>query len=42
MDLIIGKRGTNVNLLTLYERTSKFGIAKKIIGKEVKSVNAAL
>jgi IS30 family transposase len=30
MDLIEGKKGTNVNLLTMSERKSKMGIAVKI------------
>ena len=30
MDLVIGKKSTNVNLLTLYERKSKIGMAINI------------
>ena len=33
MDLVIGNKKTNVNLLTLYERKSKFGIAIKFMVK---------
>ena len=34
MDSVIGKKSTNVNLLTLYERKSKLGIATKFTVKK--------
>lgn len=42
MDLIEGKRTTNVNLLTLCERQTKMGIAVKINGKESKTITKTL
>ena len=42
MDLVIGKKSTNVNLLTLYERKSKLGIAIKIHGKEAITITRTL
>ena len=36
MDLVIGNKKSNVNLLTLYERKSKIGMAIKIYGKELR------
>ena len=41
MDLVIGKK-SNVNLLTLYERKSKIGMAIKIYGKEAKTITKTL
>ncbi len=38
MDLVIGNKKTNVNLLTLYERKSKLGIAIKIHGKKASAI----
>ncbi len=34
MDLVIGNKKNNVNLLTLYERKSKIGMAKKFMAKK--------
>ena len=42
MDLVIGKKNANVNLLTLYERKSKIGMAIKIYGKEAKTITKTL
>ena len=42
MDLLIGKKSTNVNLLTLYERKSKIGMVIKINGKEGKTITKTL
>ena len=42
MDLVIGKKSTNVNLLTLYERKSKIGMAIKIYSKEAKTITKTL
>ena len=42
MDLVIGKKSTNVNLLTLYERKSKIYMAIKIYGKEAKTITKTL
>ena len=42
MDLVIGKKSANVNLLTLYERKSKLGIAIKIHGKEATTITKTL
>lgn len=42
MDLIEGKRGTNVNLLTMSERKTKMGIAIKINGKEANTITKTL
>jgi IS30 family transposase len=42
MDLIEGKRKTNVNLLSLYERKSKKGIAIKINGKKAETITRTL
>ena len=36
------KKSTNVNLLTLYERKSKIGLAIKIYGKEAKTITKTL
>jgi len=37
-DLIEGKKGTNVNLFTMSERKSKWGLAIKIYGKTMKTI----
>ena len=42
MDLIIGMKNTMYNLLTLYERKTRFGIAMKIKGKSKEEINKAL
>jgi len=42
MDLVIGKKSANVNLLTLYERKSKIGMAIRIYGKEAKTITKTL
>ena len=42
MDLVIGKKSKNVNLLTLYERKSKIGMAIKIYSKEDKTITKTL
>ena len=42
MDFVIGNKKTNVNLLTLYERKSKLGIAIKIHGKEASAITKTL
>ena len=42
MDLVIGKKSANVNLLTLYERKSKIGLAIKIYGKEATTITKTL
>jgi len=42
MDLVIGNKKTNVNLLTLYERKSKLGISIKIHGKEAATITKTL
>ena len=42
MDLVIDNKKSNVNLLTLYERKSKIGMAIKIYGKEAKTITKPL
>ena len=42
MDLVIGKKSTNVNSLTLYERKSKIVMAIKIYSKEAKTITKTL
>jgi IS30 family transposase len=42
MDLVMGNKKSNVNLLTLYERKSKIGMGIKIYGKEAKTITKTL